>query len=753
MVDVTVKPLTVCPTCDCAGDCNSCIQKASCGWNGSACVSGTRSGPGNTAACQPDNWNWNSCSVNQASQCVAPSSPQAGDCSITKNSTTPASVSLTAQAPGFTDNTTTRFDWYVDPANASDLTNFAGTNKISDQPSGFSGFAPNTNHTIYAKAWSTTGTPVITRACSINFTTNSVAAKYKCVNNACTRDDNATGTTYNTSSCSGACAPAPSPVTSCTCNADNPSCGETTTGVCLGTNIPCSRNGPACVNDARIVFNFYNEDCVTPYSGTATIKLLEDDQNGNNHNDLFYGPNGTGSHNTNQEVRACDTPEWHPYMDPGYQINSDGTLSGCPGQNMDNCCTGPSGECSEVEGYSCTPDRFSESCTPGCDPTRACRGDYCCGTCYVNRPNDTCLGAGSTPNEPTTWPRCFSPASSHHQDITAGYPNNTFTYSAGYFNMGQGNQLAPRDQMRTYSIGAPQGYQLKVNQLCSGGYDGGCNAGVLQGLKNQGRTVKNFNSATTASLTNYWASPYERVEGNTSILAYDVCVKIPTVTLSGVVFNDKNKDTNRNSNTSSSAYEEGLPNTVVSITSPTPQSAPQVSPPTDSTGSYLFTNLQAGRYSLTFTPPQGYSTTTQIPVNLTLNSDTIKDLGASTVYIISGTVRNDDNGDGICLPSESALPNTRVTLTNGPTQKPPTSTSGSGSYSFTNLQTGTYTVSLNPGPNKKIPAPQTVAVGPDALGTNFCIATIPPWLQTVGGDIHSNTNVKLPKGPPQSPGP
>jgi len=57
---------------------------------------------------------------------------------------------------------------------------------------------------------------------------------------------------------------------------------------------------------------------------------LEDDQNGNNHNDLFYGPNGTGSHNTNQEVGACDTPEWHPYKDPGYQINSNALYQAVP---------------------------------------------------------------------------------------------------------------------------------------------------------------------------------------------------------------------------------------------------------------------------------------------------------------------------------------------------------------------------------------------------------------------------------------
>lgn len=739
---VTVGPEGCSPAdCSCATNCGSCIIKNSCGWNGSSCVSGTRAGPGNNAACLPDNWYWTSCRNNQAAQCPQVAVLPVLDCSITKLSTTPSSVSLRVAALGFTDNETARFDWFLDSQ-----TNFLGTNRLSDQPATFSGFVPNSTHTIYTQAWSTTDSPQPTRLCQIQFTTSNIPARYKCVNNTCQRDDNATGSYYPTSSCNGACAPAPPPITTCNCNADEPSCNETTRGVCLGTNplIACTKNGPACVDDARIVLNFYNEDCVTPYSGVGTIKLLEDDQNGDSHNDLFYGNNGQTSHNTNQGG-ACDKGQYHPYLDPGYQINSDGSLSGCPSYNLDNCCQGPEGSCSEVEGYSCTPEGFSDSCTAGAE--YECRGGaYMCGTCHVNKSNDICLGAGSTPNEPTAFPRCFSPASGIHQDITPSNPS--FTYSASYFNLGQTNQTAPRDQRRAYSIGVPSGYQLKVNKLCTSDYDGGCNA-VILGQKNQGRTVKDFSQPIVGSLTNYFATSFEGVNGNTSILAYDVCVKVPTVTLSGVVFNDKDWNKVRNTNQDTSDYEEGLPNATVTITqvaNPANPQASYTSSPTDSGGSYSFT-LSAGRYTLTFTPSQGYQPTTTIPVSLTLNSDTQKDLGAATVYTISGNVRNDDNGDGICLPQESVLPNAQVRLTNGPTQKPNTQTSGLGSYNFNNLKSGTYTISVNPPLNKRPPAPQSKTLGPDSLGVDFCIFNIPPWLQTVGGDIHSNTSVKLPSGP------
>ena len=119
-------------------------------------------------------------------------------------------------------------------------------------------------------------------------------------------------------------------------------------------------------------------------------------------------------------------------------------------------------------------------------------------------------------------------------------------------------------------------------------------------------------------------------------------------------------------------------------------------------------------------------------------------------YTISGTVKKDTTSS-LC---SSGTDKATLTLLGGPgppfAQFSPATPSGAGNYSFSDLLAGTYAVTVIPVGGSARP-PVTIAniiLGPNnADEKNFCISIYKPWIQTVGGDIHSNTSIDLPRPP------
>ena len=80
---------------------------------------------------------------------------------------------------------------------------------------------------------------------------------------------------------------------------------------------------------------------------------------------------------------------------------------------------------------------------------------------------------------------------------------------------------------------------------------------------------------------------------------------------------------------------------------------------TTASGAYTFTGLVAGSYSVDYTVPTGYANTGVKPQSVTV---TAGQLSTGTNFFaqqragsLSGTVRNDDNGNGVAGSGESSV--------------------------------------------------------------------------------------------------
>ncbi len=159
------------------------------------------------------------------------------------------------------------------------------------------------------------------------------------------------------------------------------------------------------------------------------------------------------------------------------------------------------------------------------------------------------------------------------------------------------------------------------------------------------------------------------------------------------------------------AGEPGVDGVAVSITGP----SGTLSTTTSGGGAYSFANLIPGDYTLTFTAPAGAApTATDAGSDDALDSD-IDGTGSVTVTLASGdaitsvdagfvspaTIGNfvwdDLDGDGVQGSGEPGIGGVSVELVNsGGTTIDTTTTSGTGSYQFTNVAPGTYTVRFTP---------------------------------------------------------
>ncbi len=131
---------------------------------------------------------------------------------------------------------------------------------------------------------------------------------------------------------------------------------------------------------------------------------------------------------------------------------------------------------------------------------------------------------------------------------------------------------------------------------------------------------------------------------------------------------------------------------------------------TDATGWYLFSGLPGGTYTVVVTPPGGLTATFDV--------DGIATLGRSTVTLnngdhrldvdfgyrvtppllarIAGVVWNDADGNGSANNGETGLTGLSVVLNRAGSVVATATTDASGAYAFSNIPTGTYTVSVVP---------------------------------------------------------
>ena len=163
-----------------------------------------------------------------------------------------------------------------------------------------------------------------------------------------------------------------------------------------------------------------------------------------------------------------------------------------------------------------------------------------------------------------------------------------------------------------------------------------------------------------------------------------------------------------------------IPNTTITLTGANDLGAiTPIVTTTDSTGAYSFDNLRPGTYIVTETQPAGYLQGTNTVG--TVNGTVVGQLGPGVDVIskillaqdnegvnynfgeilnpslvaIGGTVFCDCNNDGIQQPSETGIPGVTLTLTGDPTGTPVhlvTTTNSQGTYDFSLLNPGTYTI-------------------------------------------------------------
>lgn len=142
----------------------------------------------------------------------------------------------------------------------------------------------------------------------------------------------------------------------------------------------------------------------------------------------------------------------------------------------------------------------------------------------------------------------------------------------------------------------------------------------------------------------------------------------------------------------------------------------------------------AGAFSITLVTPTGSATSTFGTNGLTIsypdgsqeiivNPIATQPTASPSNATIAGTVYTDANKNGVLDSAESGIPNVTVTLT-GPKGTTTATTSSTGSYSFTNLAAGTYTLSSPAAAGTETletpsPIPVTLVTGQNATGENF----------------------------------
>jgi protocatechuate 3,4-dioxygenase beta subunit len=197
---------------------------------------------------------------------------------------------------------------------------------------------------------------------------------------------------------------------------------------------------------------------------------------------------------------------------------------------------------------------------------------------------------------------------------------------------------------------------------------------------------------------------------------FDVSHGVTTIT--GVVFHDHNGDGIQNPG------DEGLAGWTINLSG-----TANASTATDANGNYIFTFLSPGTYTISEVVQGGWFQTAPPPprtYTVTLaggDYSTGNDFGNAHLGSISGQVFFDVNGNGANDPGEMGLAGWTVNLTGPVSASMPTDANGS--YLFSNLPPGVYTLTetYRPGWAETVPASGTYSVvlysGENETGWDF----------------------------------
>ncbi len=174
-------------------------------------------------------------------------------------------------------------------------------------------------------------------------------------------------------------------------------------------------------------------------------------------------------------------------------------------------------------------------------------------------------------------------------------------------------------------------------------------------------------------------------------------------TVNGTVYNDVNGNGTRDPGQQNVPAEVGIPGVTITLKNAA-TNAVVATTTTDANGNYSFPNVPVGGYIVTQTVPNGYTPTTptSVPVSVPAGGAATADFGDRQPGAIVGVVTNDFNGNGVANPGEPGLSGVTISLYNaGPDGIPgtgddvllqTTTTATDGSYAFTPVTPGTYSV-------------------------------------------------------------
>jgi serine-aspartate repeat-containing protein C/D/E len=187
-------------------------------------------------------------------------------------------------------------------------------------------------------------------------------------------------------------------------------------------------------------------------------------------------------------------------------------------------------------------------------------------------------------------------------------------------------------------------------------------------------------------------------------LDVDFGYALPTGSVCGTIWSDANR------NGKQDRSEAGIAGVTVFLTDGNGATIATVT--TDKNGKYLFSQVPAGRYSITVSGlPAGLAPTYDVDGVNSPNTATIKlsagenkqavDFGYGPAFAtVSGRVWNDLDRDGVQDAGESGLKGVKVTLLNARgTTIATTTTDANGRYQFAQVEAGTYTVTVSSVPS------------------------------------------------------
>ncbi|MTV19407.1 SdrD B-like domain-containing protein [Staphylococcus delphini] len=235
--------------------------------------------------------------------------------------------------------------------------------------------------------------------------------------------------------------------------------------------------------------------------------------------------------------------------------------------------------------------------------------------------------------------------------------------------------------------------------------------------------------------------------------------KPATYELGDYVWIDQNNDGMQNSD------EVAVKGVKVTLTKP---DGSTLTTTTDEKGKYLFTGLENGEYTVTFSElPEGYvPTKTQAGGNTELDSNGLEskvtinnannystDLGIvkpepqpepkPATYELGDYVWIDQNNDGMQNSDEVAVKGVKVTLTKPDGSTLTTTTDEKGKYLFTGLENGEYTVTFSELPEGYVPT-KTQAGGNTELDSNGLESKV-----TINNANNYSTDLGIVKPEPQ----